>query len=175
MENKSAILQVIGIIVLEFTDFGKNLALFYTDCTADDSCDDDYDSTLPDPCSGSSCSGKSKLHIQLEHTNQCAWFCILPASDSCDDTDSCDEDVDYDSGMFYGCEFMFIYPPFWHLNLINFWYFIDVHTDCDGDLAPGEGEAVWEEEAVDGGIEIVEECPDDDTGMYGRQLEWIFI
>jgi len=35
--------------------------------------------------------------------------------------------------------------------------------DCDEDeLEPGEGEAVWEEEEVEGGIEIVEECPDDE-------------
>lgn len=29
-------------------------------------------------------------------------------------------------------------------------------------MQPGEAEAVWEEEEVEGGIEIVEECPDDD-------------
>lgn len=29
-------------------------------------------------------------------------------------------------------------------------------------MEPGEGEAVWEEEEVEGGIEIVEECPDDE-------------
>ena len=40
-------------------------------------------------------------------------------------------------------------------------FFLD--DDCDDDeLEPGEGEAVWEEEEVEGGIEIVEECPDDE-------------
>lgn len=37
--------------------------------------------------------------------------------------------------------------------------------DCEDELEPGEGEAVWEEEEVEGGIEIVEECPDDENSM----------
>lgn len=39
-------------------------------------------------------------------------------------------------------------------------------SDEEDELEPGEGEAVWEEEEVEGGIEIVEECPDDEDGTF---------
>lgn len=42
---------------------------------------------------------------------------------------------------------------------------IHLIDDCEDELEPGEGEAVWEEEEVEGGIEIVEECPDDENSM----------
>lgn len=38
-------------------------------------------------------------------------------------------------------------------------------------MEPGEGEAVWEEEEVEGGIVIVEECPDDSGISNERSKE----
>lgn len=51
---------------------------------------------------------------------------------------------------------------------------ISTIDDCDDELEPGEGEPVWEEEEVEGGIEIVEECPDDENSMYriGIEFAW---
>lgn len=66
--------------------------------------------------------------------------------DSCDDDDSCEDEDDEDDCDDDSCEDD-----------------DDDDDDCESELAPGEGEAVWEEQQVQGGIEIVEECPEEES------------